>query len=67
VITATIALYLNVFVLVVQSFQKVPALKAMAPKQTELPFVIAQLVVLLLFVVLAISAAIKFPRKDVVG
>jgi len=43
---ATIALYLNVFVLVVQLFQKVPALKAMAPTQSEPPFAVTQLVVL---------------------
>src|SRR6266478_6758607 len=34
-VCATMALYLNVFVLVVQSFEKVPALKAMAPTQSE--------------------------------
>src|SRR5713226_4776774 len=37
-ICAVVALYLNVFVAVVQAFQKVPALKAMAPTQSELPF-----------------------------
>ncbi len=60
VITAMVALYLNVFVLIAQAFQKVPALKAMAPTQSEPPFLIAQLVVMALFVVLAIAAAIKF-------
>jgi hypothetical protein len=60
VICAGIALYLNVFVLVVQLFQKVPALKAIAPTQKEAPFVIAQLIVLVLFAVLAILAAIRF-------
>ena len=60
VITAMIALYLNVFVLVVQLFLKVPALKAAAPTQSEPPFVVAQSVVLLLFVVLGIAAAIRF-------
>src|SRR6267143_5534836 len=38
VVTAVIALYLNVFVLIAQLFQKVPALKAMAPTQSEPPF-----------------------------
>jgi hypothetical protein len=47
----------------VQSFLKVPALKAMAPTQSEPPFKIAQLVVLALFVVLTIVASIKF-RTD---
>lgn len=63
VITAVLALYLNVFVLVVQSFLKIPALKAMAPTQTEPPFLVAQTIVLLIFVALTILAAIKF-RPD---
>src|SRR5713226_8865869 len=60
VVIAMISLYLNVFVLVVQLFQKVPALKAMAPTQSEPPFAVTQLVVLALFVLLTIVAAIKF-------
>lgn len=60
VIGASIALYLNVFVGVVQAFQKIPALNAVAPTQNEPPFAITQLVVLALFVVLAIVAAIRF-------
>jgi hypothetical protein len=60
VITALAALYLNVFVLIVQSFQKIPSLKALAPTQSEAPFLIAQLLTLLLFVVLSIVAAVKF-------
>jgi hypothetical protein len=60
VLGAVIALYLNVFVLIVQSFEKVPALKAMAPTQSEPPFLIAQLVVLALFIVLAIFAVKRF-------
>ena len=60
VVCAAVALYLNVFVGVVQAFLKVPVLKAMAPKQTEPPFVIAQGAVLALFVVLGIVAAIRF-------
>jgi len=60
VITSVIALYLNVFVLIVQTFREVPALKAMAPTQSEPPFLITQLVVLVLFVVLGIAAAIRF-------
>ena len=66
VVTATLALYLNVFVGVVQSFLKIPALRALAPKQTEPPFVISQGVVLLLFVVLAIVAAVRF-RSEGIG
>jgi len=60
VVSAVIALYFNVFVAVVQAFQKVPALRAIAPKQTEPPFLIAQLAVLVLFVVLAIVATKRF-------
>jgi hypothetical protein len=60
VVTAMVALYLNVFVLVFQSFEKVPALKAMAPTQSEPPFLVAQLVVMALFIVLTIFAVKKF-------
>jgi hypothetical protein len=59
-ITAMLALYLNVFVLVVQSFEKVPALHALAPTQKEPPFAIAQLAVLVLFIVLTVFASKKF-------
>ncbi len=60
VVTAIIAEYLNVFVLVVQAFEKVPALRAMAPTQSEPPFLVAQLVVMALFIVLTIFAVKKF-------
>ena len=60
VITACAALYFNVFVLVVQSFQKVPALKAIAPTQKEPPFAIAQIAVLAVFVVLTVLSVKKF-------
>ena len=60
VVTAMIALYLNVFVLVFQSFEKVPALKAMAPTQSEPPFLVAQLAVMAIFIVLTIFAVKKF-------
>ena len=60
VVTAMVAQYLNVFVLIVQLFQKVPRLKAMAPTQSEPPFLLTQLVVLALFIVLTFVAAIKF-------
>jgi hypothetical protein len=63
-ITAVIALYLNVFVLVAQLFQKVPALKALAPTQTEAPFLIAQTVVLLAFVVIGIFSATRFHQQQ---
>ena len=53
-------MYLNVFVLIVQAFRKVPALEALAPMQTEPPFAVAQLVVLALFVVLTVVAMRRF-------
>ena len=60
VITAVIALYLNVFVLIVQSFMKVPALHALAPKGSEPPFAITQGAALLVFVVLGFLAVGRF-------
>ena len=65
VISAVIALYLNVFVLIVQLFEKVPALNAMAPTQSEPPFKITQVVVMALFVVLGIFAAKGFREQTV--
>jgi len=59
-IGAVICLYFNLFVLVVQLFEKVPALHAMAPTQTESPFKLTQLVVLIVSTVLAIVAVIRF-------
>ena len=52
--------YLNVFVLVVQVFRRVPVLKALAPTQSEPQFAVVQLVVLLAFVVLTVLVAKKF-------
>jgi hypothetical protein len=63
VVTATIALYLNVFVLVVQSFLKVPALKELAPTQSEPPFLVAQLMVLVVFIGLTVLARKKISRR----
>jgi len=60
VIGSTIALYFNVFVLIVQSFEKVPALKALAPTQKEPPFVVVQLVALLIFAALTVFATVRF-------
>lgn len=60
VVGAVVALYFNVFVGVVQAFEKVPALQALAPTQTEPPFKLTQLVVLVLFVLLGIVAAVRF-------
>jgi hypothetical protein len=60
VATAMVALYLNVFVGVVQTFQKVPFFNALAPTQKEPPFAVAQGIVLLAFIALGIVAAKKF-------
>ena len=60
VATSVAALYFNVFVLIVQSFLRIPALRAMAPTQTEPPFAIAQLSALALFGVLGVAAVRRF-------
>ena len=54
VTTALFALYLNCFVAVVQSFQKIPALHALAPQGNEPPFVAAQVTLLLAFIVVGV-------------
>jgi hypothetical protein len=65
VVCAVLAFYLNAFVGVVQAFQKVPFLRALAPTQSEPPFLFTQLVVLALFGALAIIAAVRF-RVEVI-
>ena len=60
VLTAAIALWFNVFVLVVQSFQKIGFLQALAPTQSEPPFMVAQGVALVLTAALGAFAARKF-------
>ena len=65
VVSAIIALYLNVFVLIAQLFQKVPALNALAPTQTEPPFLVAQIFTLVMFVLLTIASATRFRMKSV--
>ncbi|MGD0760742.1 MAG: hypothetical protein ABR921_17730 [Candidatus Sulfotelmatobacter sp.] len=60
VVSSVLALYLNVFVLVVQSFLKIPAVHALAPTQKEPPFLIVQLIVLAIFIVLGIFAVKGF-------
>jgi len=58
--TAVAALYLNVFVGVVQAFQKLPFLQPLAPTQSEAPFIVAQLVVLVAFIALGALALMRF-------
>ncbi len=60
---AVLALYFNVFVAVVQAFQKVPSFHALAPTQSEPPFKIAQGIVLLVFIALGVAAAKRFHPK----
>jgi uncharacterized membrane protein SirB2 len=62
---AVLALYLNVFVGVVQAFQKLPFLASLAPTQSEPPFVVAQVVVLVIFIALGVLALRSFhPQPD---
>jgi hypothetical protein len=60
VVTAVLALYLNVFVLLVQSFLKIPLLKAWAPTQTEPAFLVAQGAALVAFLGLTVLTAMRF-------
>jgi hypothetical protein len=62
---AVFALYLNVFVGVVQGFQKIALFHALAPTQTEPPFKVAQGLVLIAFIALGVAAAKRFrPAKQ---
>jgi len=67
VVTAVLALYLNFFVLVVQSFLKVPALNALAPTQSEPPFLVAQVVVVAAFIALGVLAWRRFHAAPVIA
>jgi hypothetical protein len=60
VTTAIVSLYLNVFVLIAQSFMKVSALNALAPTQSEPPFAITQAATLVLFIVIGLIAVANF-------
>jgi hypothetical protein len=60
VVTAVASLYLNVFVLIVQGFLKVPALHALAPTQNDPPFAIAQGIALIAFIAIGTAAARRF-------
>jgi hypothetical protein len=60
VVAAVVSLYLNCFVGLIQAFQKFAFLHALAPTQSEPPFVIAQVVLLVTFVVLGVLAVIRF-------
>ena len=60
IVGAVVALYFNVFVLVVQSFLKIPALHVLAPNGSEPPFAIAQGIVLVLFIIAGFLAVKRF-------
>lgn len=60
VLTVMIGTYLLAFVTIVQAFQKIPALHALAPTQSELPFAVAQLVLLAVFLGLGFVAIRNF-------
>ncbi len=65
VVTAILAQFFNCFALVAQSFEKVPALHALAPTGKELPFKLAELGALVLFLILGVAASRKFrPGED---
>ena len=65
VVVALVALYLNTFVGVVQTFLKIAPITALAPTQSEPPFLIAQLLLLAIFVGLGVLAVRSFhPRAD---
>jgi hypothetical protein len=64
VIGAVFAFYLNFVVLIVQSFQKVAPLHALAPNQNEAPFLAAQVVSMVAFIVLCALAVKKFRAES---
>lgn len=66
VVCAVLAFYLNFFVLVVQAFEKVPPVHALAPTQKEPPFLVVQLIVMAIFIVLGIFSVKRF-HVDTVG
>lgn len=65
ILAAVFALYLNAFVGVVQAFQKLPFLHALAPTQKEPPFLLAQALVLAIFVFIAVVAVKNFPARSI--
>lgn len=60
VVTALLALYFNTFVGVVQAFQKLSFLEPLAPTPSEPPFLIAQVVVMVIFIIVSVVAARMF-------
>lgn len=60
VVGSTALLYFNCFVLIVQSFLKIPPLHALAPTGSEPPFAIAQGILLVVAIALGFLAARRF-------
>jgi hypothetical protein len=60
VIAMVMAVYLNVFVAVVQAFMKIGFLHALAPTQKEAPFLVAQIAALVLFIVIGVIAFTRY-------
>ena len=67
VVGAVASLYLNVFVLIVQLFRRVPPLTALAPTQTETPFVVSQLLALTIFGACGLLAVVRFREERGAG
>jgi hypothetical protein len=67
VVAAMASLYLNVFVLLIQAFLKVPALHALAPSipPAEPPFLVVEGLVLGFFVIAIIGAVRRFRPRAV--
>jgi uncharacterized membrane protein SirB2 len=65
VVTALISQYFNFTVLITQSFQKIPALTTLAPTQSESPFLITQLVALVVFIILGVVALARFHCESI--
>src|SRR5437667_12901777 len=65
VIGAVVALYLNAFVLTAQLFAKIPALKSLAPTQSEPAFLGMQVVIMLIFIPLGVLPVKRFRAEAI--
>lgn len=65
VVTALLAFYFNCFVLVVQLFKHVPSLATLAPTQSEPPFKLAQLSLLIVFLGIGVLSLVRFRQPRV--
>lgn len=67
IVCMVLAVYFNFFVTVVQAFSKIGFLHALAPTGKEPPFLIAQLLALVLFIAIGVTAFRRFRRPSAVG